>query len=102
MRDSVVAALRVVHGESKGVASLPADVAEWELVEACVDSFVTFVAPVLERGNSAHFFSVCKADPADVLVIDLKLWVKQLDQSHFFNQSDVRFFENLCISDCAP
>ena len=69
-------ALCAVHGKSKGVASLPADFAEWELVEACVDGFEAFAAPVLERGNSACSFSVCKADPANVLVIDLKLWVE--------------------------
>ena len=76
VRDSVVAALCVVHGESKGVASLPADIAEQELVKACIDGFEAFATPVLERGNSTCSFSVCKADPADVLVVDLKLRIK--------------------------
>ena len=63
---------------------------------------MTFAAPVLERGDSARLFSLCKAYLANVLVIDLKLWVKQLYQSLFFNQSDVRFLEDFHIGDYAP
>ena len=77
VRDSVATAFCIIHSKGEGVASLPADIAEEEFVEAGVDSFVMFAAPVLEWRNGSGFFGVCKADAACVLVADLRLWAEQ-------------------------
>ena len=102
MRDSVITTLRIVHGKREGVSCLPADVAKQELVTASVDSLVAFAAPVLEGGNGTRFFGVGEADLAYVFVIDLKLWVEQLHQSHFVCKSNIRFLKNFHVGDCAP
>ena len=102
VRNSVVAAAGIIHGESQRVVCLVTDIAEKKLVQACVDCTATFATAMLEGGDGVCAFSMGKAHLSKVFVADLKLGTHELDESHFVNKEDIGFLKNLNVSDSLP
>jgi hypothetical protein len=102
MGNPVVAPGGVIHGKSPGPSRLAERITEEFLVETCVDSLVVFAAPVLIRGDGLGGFGVSEDTTADVLVTDLEIRGHQLDEPHFVDVEDTRFFKDFEVGDNPP
>ena len=63
---------------------------------------LVFAAAMLTWEDGVCTFSMGQAHLSKVFVADLKLGTHELDEAHFVNKKDIRFLENLNVSNGLP
>ena len=102
MGDTVVATLGIIHSNSCSSSLLPEEVTKKLLAKASINSSMALPASVLFVSDSLSAFSMGKDGFAYKLVVDLELWVHELNESHLVHKIDTRFLKNLNIRNNLP
>ena len=97
MGNPVVAAFGIIHGNSSSSSLSSEEITQKFLAKTGIDRSMALPATMLFISNSPSFLSMGKDGFAHKLVVDLELWVHELDKPHLVNKMDTRFLKDFNI-----